>query len=148
MKKIIKFIKNNILGFLVGLSLCLNGVIIAGNMLSSEQVSYLSNKTSETTVKGSLDELSGNWTKERDRFEKEMVLAPNNKVLLIENSSYEDLINGNYRSQYNVKSFLATLHIFWFRYNMPVFFMPNKQLSALFIKKYFEYYLKENLHKN
>jgi len=57
MKKVIKFIRNNMLGFLVGLSLCLNGVIIAENMITSEQVSYSNDKTSETTVKGNLDEL-------------------------------------------------------------------------------------------
>ena len=95
--------------------------------------------------KASLDELANNWTKERDRFEKEMCLAPKTKILLIENSNYEDIVNGNYRSQYNKKAFLASLHTFWFRYNMPVFFMPNKNTSALFIKKYFEYYLKEFL---
>ncbi len=95
--------------------------------------------------KANLDELANNWTKERDRFEKEMCLAPKTKVLLIENSNYEDIVNGNYRSQYNKKAFLATLHTFWFRYNMPVFFMPDKNTSALFIKKYFEYYLKEFL---
>lgn len=95
--------------------------------------------------KASLDELANNWTKERDRFEKEMALAPKTKVLLLENTSYDDIINGNYRSQYNKKAFLATLHTFWFRYNIPFMFMPNKQHSALFIKKYFEYYLKEYL---
>jgi len=57
MKKVIKFIRNNILGLLVGLSLCLNGVIIAENMITSEQVSYSNDKTSETIVKGNLDEL-------------------------------------------------------------------------------------------
>ena len=95
--------------------------------------------------KASLDELANNWTKERDRFEKEMALAPKTKVLLIENSSYEDIVRGNYRSNYNKKAFLATLHTFWIRYNLPFVFMPNKEQSALFIKKYFEYYLKEYL---
>lgn len=95
--------------------------------------------------KASLDEIANNWTKERDRFEKEMALAPKTKVLLVENANYEDIAKGNYRSQYNKKSFLATLHTFWFRYNLPVFFMPNKNQSALFIKMYFEYYLKEYL---
>ena len=95
--------------------------------------------------KASLDEIANNWTKERDRFEKEMALAPKNKVLLVENANYEDIVKGDYRSQYNKKSFLATLHTFWFRYNLPVFFMPNRNQSALFIKMYFEYYLKEYL---
>ena len=47
-----KFIKNNLLGFLVMLSLCLNGIIIAENIISSEQVTY-----NGTTVKAKVDEL-------------------------------------------------------------------------------------------
>ena len=41
--------------------------------------------------KGSLEEISGNLTNGRDRFEKELCLAPKTKVLLIENASYEDI---------------------------------------------------------
>lgn len=95
--------------------------------------------------KGSLEEISGNFTKERDRLEKELALAPKTKVLLIENAEYKDVCTGNYKTEYNKKSFLASIHSFWFRYNMPVFFMPDNSYSALFIKKYFEYYLKEKL---
>lgn len=95
--------------------------------------------------KASLEEISGNLTKERDRFEKELCLAPKEKVLLLENASYADIATGNYKTQYNKKSFLASIHTFWFRYDTPIFFMPNNKYSALFIKKYFEYYLKEQL---
>ncbi len=95
--------------------------------------------------KASLEEISGNLTKERDRFEKELSLAPKEKVLLIENANYSDVVNGNYNTQYNKKSFLASLHSFWFKYNIPVFFMSDNKYSALFIKKYFEYYLKNYL---
>lgn len=95
--------------------------------------------------KASLEEISGNLTKERDRFEKELSLAPKEKVLLIESANYSDVANGNYNTQYNKKSFLASLHSFWFKYNIPVFFMPDNKYSALFIKKYFEYYLKNYL---
>lgn len=95
--------------------------------------------------KASLEEISGNLTKERDRFEKELCLAPKEKVLLLENASYADIATGNYKTQYNKKSFLASIHTFWFRYDTPIFFMPDNKYSALFIKKYFEYYLKEQL---
>ena len=44
--------------------------------------------------KASLEEISGNLTKERDRFEKELSLAPKEKVLLIENANYSDVANG------------------------------------------------------
>lgn len=95
--------------------------------------------------KGSIEEISGNLTSGRDRFEKELALAPPTKVLLIENGEYKDICTGNYKTEYNKKSFLASLHSFWLRYNVPIFFMPDKAYSAVFIKKYFEYYLKENL---
>lgn len=95
--------------------------------------------------KGSLEEISGNLTSGRDRFEKELALAPPTKVLMIENAEYKDICTGNYKTDYNKKSFLASLHSFWLRYNIPIFFMPDKTYGAVFIKKYFEYYLKEHL---
>ena len=74
--------------------------------------------------KASLEEISGNLTKERDRFEKELCLAPKTKVLLLENANYSDIATGNYQTQYNKKSFLASLHSFWFKYDTPIMFMP------------------------
>lgn len=95
--------------------------------------------------KGSLEELSGNLTKERDRLEKEFALAPKTKVLLIENANYSDVVNGNYNTKYGNKSFWASLHSFWFKYNIPMMFMPDNSYSGFFIRGYFEYYLKNKL---
>lgn len=92
--------------------------------------------------KGSLEEISGNLTTGRDRFEKELSLAPERKVILIENGSFANIADGNYDTKYNRKSFMASLFTFWFRYNCPVFFMPNPEYSGLFIRLFFEYYLK------
>ena len=61
---------------------------------------YFSNKVI-VERKGSLEELSGNLTQERDRFEKELCLAPNHKVLLIENANYSDIATGNYNTKYD-----------------------------------------------
>lgn len=95
--------------------------------------------------KGSLEEISGNLTKERDRLEKEFSLSPKTKVLLIENGTYGDVVTGNYNTQYNKKSFWASLHSFWHKYNIPVFFMPDTKYSGIFVRGYFEYYLKNYL---
>lgn len=95
--------------------------------------------------KASLDEFAGNITKERDRIKKEFALAPPNKVLLIENGSYSDMLNGNYRSSYSAKSYWATIHSFWHEFNIPVVFMPNPADSAYFIRGYFQYWLKNYL---
>ena len=95
--------------------------------------------------KASLEEISGNLTNARDRLEKELCLAPKTKVLLIENASYEDIATGNYKTQYNRKSFIASIHSFWFKYNIPVMFVKDNKYSGLFIREYFEYYLKNYL---
>lgn len=95
--------------------------------------------------KSSAEELSGNLTKERDRLEKELSLAPKNKVILLENCSYVDIATGNYNTQYNKKSYWASLHSFWHKYSVPIMFMPDNKYSGLFIRGYFEYYLKNYL---
>lgn len=95
--------------------------------------------------KSGLTELSGNMTKDRSRIEKEFALAPKYKILLIENASYEDIVEGNYNTNYNRKSFLGTLHSWYYKYNIPFFFMKNKEYSGLFIYMYFQYYLKNYL---
>ena len=94
--------------------------------------------------KGSLEELSGNLSSERDRLEKELALAPGKKVLMVENATYDDLINGRYRTNYNAKSFWASIHTMWHRYNIP-FFFTTKSCSGFFIRGFFTYYLKEFL---
>lgn len=113
---------------------------------SNEKLGILRDLYFNTTCiierKASLEEISGNLTQGRDRFEKELCLAPKTKVLLLENSSYEDIAMGNYNTKYNRKSFMASIHSFWFKYNMPIMFMPDNKYSGLFIRQYFEYFLK------
>lgn len=92
--------------------------------------------------KGSLSEISGNLTNGRDRLEKELALSPLHKAMLIENGSFEDIANGNYDTQYNKKSFLASLFTFQFRYDMPIVYVSEQKYTALYIRMYFEYYLK------
>ena len=116
-------------------------MIPANEKLSIPRDLYFSNKVI-IERKASLEEISGNLTKERDRFEKELCLAPKTKVLLIENADYSDIATGNYNTQYNKKSFWASIHSMWFKYNIPVFFMPDNKWSGLFIRGYFTYFLK------
>jgi ERCC4-type nuclease len=83
--------------------------------------------------KASLDELSGNLTQNRDRFEKEMSIYQGKKYLLIENSSYADIVNQNYKTKFNPKSYLGSLHSFNQKYNLEIIFMPDNQYSGLWI---------------
>lgn len=97
--------------------------------------------------KGNLEELSKNFTKDRDRLKKEFALSPKNKILLIENGSYKDLVDGNYDTKYNSKSYWASFHSFWHEYELPIVFMPEQNYTGLFIRGYFTYYLKKIILK-
>lgn len=96
--------------------------------------------------KASLEELSNNLTFERDRFKRELERAPDSKVLLIENSTYEQLFMGEYNTKMSSNAFLSTLHTFWVRYSCPFIFIPS-ELTALFIVGHFKSYLKEYINE-
>lgn len=95
--------------------------------------------------KNSADELAGNFSTHRTRFEEEMATYKGKKYLLIENATYGDIVNGNYRSEYNAKSYAASLHSFNHRYNLEVMFMPDNKLSARWIYTTFIYWLREKI---
>lgn len=75
--------------------------------------------------KMSLEELSGCLTHDRDRFRREFERAAEDHAamyLLVENATWENLINGKYRTKFNSKAFLASVTAWIARYNLrPVF---------------------------
>lgn len=93
--------------------------------------------------KNSLEELSGCFAQTRERFNDEWSRCyAKRKYLLIENGTYDDLLNGNYNTKYNSRSFLGSLHSFNAKYGLEIVFMPNKNLSPVFILATFQYYLR------
>lgn len=96
--------------------------------------------------KQNLIELSDNFCRDSGkRLYTELSKAPPNKVLLIENSSYIDLVTGNYKTELAPKAFWALMLTMWHRYNIPVFFMPDTRYSGQFIYGYFYYYLRSKI---
>lgn len=92
--------------------------------------------------KANLDELASNLVSDRSRIKKELALAPPNKIMIIENGSYYDMVYGNYRSNYAAKSYYGTFHSLWHEFNIPIIFMPDSKLTGCFIVGYFQYYLR------
>lgn len=85
--------------------------------------------------KNSVDELAGSF-KDRTRFENEFIRAQGTGTrifLLVEDpAGYENIIKGNYRSQYEAKALLASLKAFESRYNFTTAFV-DKKLSGNWI---------------
>ncbi len=96
--------------------------------------------------KNSLDELSGNISTERARFESELLRGRDiSLTLLIEGGSYEDIIQHNYRTQLNEKAFLASLLTFQHRHGVNVQFISSKY-AGLYIYQYLYYYVRDSLN--
>ena len=93
--------------------------------------------------KGSLEELSTNFSSQRARFEEEMATYPGRKYLLIENALYSDIIEGKYDTKFGNKAYLASLHTFNHRYGLQTMFMPDNKYSGCFIYGTFIYFLKQ-----
>jgi ERCC4-type nuclease len=84
--------------------------------------------------KHSIDELCGNLTQGRDRFEREFTRAKASKTkvfLLIENGSYEDIYLQNYRSQLPAKSLMASLMSWQVRFNITIVFCVPENTARL-----------------
>lgn len=79
--------------------------------------------------KRSLDELCGNFTADRERFERELLRAKAYGVkvfLVIENASWNDVFLHNYSSKLSEKALLASLFSWQVRYNVTIIFCKTE----------------------
>lgn len=82
--------------------------------------------------KNSLDEICGNFTKERERFAREFERIQSEHIhLVIENATWKKVLNGSYRSQLNPKSLMASMITWNIRYNCPIWFVGVDESPAL-----------------
>ena len=97
--------------------------------------------------KHNLDEICGNFTAERERFEREFMRAKayGTKVhLIIENATWTDVFLGNYRSKLPPKSLVGSLLSWMVRFNISVIFCKPDE-TARIIWGIFYYYVRERL---
>lgn len=107
------------------------------------QGNWLYNQTSEKEKiypfvsverKMNLDELASCFTRDRKRFEAEFQRASEHDAmiyLIVENGSWEHIINGKYRSKLSSKAFLASILAWTVRYNLKLLFCKEETTSVL-----------------
>lgn len=84
--------------------------------------------------KRNLDEICGNFTADRERFEREFLRAKAygiKVVLIIENATWGDIFLGNYRSKVSPKSLLGSLLSWMVRFNVTVTFCKPEETGKL-----------------
>ena len=99
--------------------------------------------------KMSLDELAGCFTHDRARFEREFERANRalaSMVLIVENATFENLLNHKYRSRLNPDAFMASLIAWELRYGFRVA-MCKEETTARLIYEYCKRDLKERLNR-
>ena len=99
--------------------------------------------------KSNLTELAGNVAQERDRFCRELQRAKDSNMaftILVENGSFEDIINHRYRTGLNEKSYIASLLSFKYRYNISIEFIRREYVGN-WIYRHFYYYVRNWLKK-
>ena len=97
--------------------------------------------------KMSADEICSNFTRGRERFVREfdrLKSTGGKTYLLIENTSWEDIFAGNYRSQLNPMALVASLKAWEARYGTHILFCTPR-LTGQLIYKTLYYELKERL---
>lgn len=97
--------------------------------------------------KHNLDEICGNLTADRDRFEREFMRAKafGTKVyLIIEDASWDDVYLQNYRSKLSSKSLIASLMAWQARYNVTIIFC-NHENSPKIITQILYYAARDKL---
>lgn len=86
--------------------------------------------------KNSIDEIAGNFTADRERFEREFLRAKAKGVkmyLFIENASYEKIKAHGYTSKTSPEALLASLLSWQTRFNITVVFCNREMLPEILL---------------
>jgi ERCC4-type nuclease len=98
--------------------------------------------------KHSLDEFAINCTAKRKQFIAEMERAKKSNakfILLLENSSLENIKQHKYRSRMHPNSMIGSLKAWKERYDIKVFFLKSEWYSGKAILFFFQEYYSQNM---
>lgn len=97
--------------------------------------------------KGSINEICGNFTSERERFQREFErIGDRTMHLVLEDVTWKKVMRGTYRSKFNPRSFVASILTFCIRYDVKAWFV-GKDESPELIYNLLKYELVFNLKK-
>lgn len=97
--------------------------------------------------KASLDEIANNLTRGQKRFYNEIQRCIDDNgfmIIMIEDSTYDDIVNENYTSKLTSKQFLGLLHGVTAKYEVPFVFI-SKSKAPLYVYDVLKYHAREIL---
>jgi len=90
--------------------------------------------------KGSLDEIIGNFTKGRERFKREFERAKGCKLILIVESSMEQLENHEYRSRMSPKDLKSFLNTWCNKFQLELIFINKSDACNCMLNCFRNYF--------
>lgn len=105
---------------------------------SEQQITIDFSKMVAIERKMNIDELAMCLTSERKRFKAEFERASEQKIkiyLLVENASWEKIINHSYRSQMEPNALIGSLCSFLSKYNMQLIFCRDVSTTPQLMRK-------------
>lgn len=104
-------------------------------ILADPEMGYLKDTyfTDELFIerKNSLTELAGSINDYTFHNEIKRAINIKHKYLLVENDSWENVLEGKYRSEYRPESFWPTLHTFMTKYNLHIIFCKKETMGQM-----------------
>ena len=123
------------------------------NMETGDYSAQLGDMTLENDVvierKADLDEVCGNFTADRLRFEREFIRAKANGIhifWIIENATWSDIFLGNYRSKLSAKSLTGSILSWIARFPVTLIFCKPEETPRLIYGILYYYAREELLH--
>ena len=101
--------------------------------------------------KRNLDELCGNMSADRDRFEREFLRAKAHGLhifLIVENASWSDIFLGNYRSKLSSKSLTGSILSWLARFDVTLIFCKPEETPKLIYGLLYYFAREELLYGN
>lgn len=101
--------------------------------------------------KRNLDELCGNMTADRDRFEREFLRAKAHGLhifLIVENATWSDIFLGNYRSKLSSKSLTGSILSWLARFDVTLIFCKPEETPKLIYGLLYYFAREELLYGN
>lgn len=95
--------------------------------------------------KASLDEIIGNFTKGRERFKREFERAKGCKVILLVESSIEQLEGHQYRSGMSPKDLKSFLNTWSYKYQLELHFVDKSKSCDFMLERFREFVKKQKL---
>lgn len=81
--------------------------------------------------KGSLEELSGNFTSDRTRLENEFIRCNGKMDLVVEGGSLSKILAGQYNTKYDYRAYIAGLFTFHHRYGIGINFTEKADTPSV-----------------